>query len=256
MSAAEIAKSITDFLIPALGLAVIFWLIVRSVKWGYFKFRPAPKPMSIATTLLERFSHHLDECVKNSFEATPGSELSGPGASFIRAIKNSPPFLGLNLHQYDPVIDAETESKLWAFCTAAEFLEQNKDHIREGGYHRVRPGESLEDIARDQYGDVRYSIEIRKANPSGLSFTAGQSVWLPYIDISAPPQFSPDHILSAYRAADFELVRPTFACLQHDYQMTAQEAALIIGAVFDAAQRTRREQGVRTPLPKGQQERL
>ena len=248
--APTIAKTIIGFVIPTLGFAVLIWFIGWLLKRAYRIFRPVPKlAVSASPTTLDRFSYHLDECLKELIEKLPQVKITGLGLRFLNAVKNAPPFLGLSYSQWDWVIHPDVEQKLTEYFLATEWVDEHDKYIHGGFHYKVKDGDTIESIAANEYGDEKFATELMKANQGGYPVTTGQNIWLPSMDTKYSEEIPIEYVRGQLAIAQYAWISSTIEVVRSDYSLTVQETLPILLAIYEAAQRTLRGEGrIKSPV--------
>jgi hypothetical protein len=204
---------------------------------GYLKLKPVTVTIPIAPpAILDLFSKHFDDILGIILAQRPNVKISGLGRSFIKKIKQAPPFLGLDEHS-ESAIFPEEEQKLEMYFQARQFVSDMQAFIRGGKGYRVKPGEDAESIARDQYGDAKFATRLREANPGNRPFPTGD-IWLPYIDIRSADALTSAYINQKHEIAQYEWISPTVETLVNLHFLTYEEVVPILLASYEAARRT------------------
>jgi hypothetical protein len=177
--------------------------------------------------IISIFSSQLDELAK-------GNNISGLGRRFLENIKAAPPFLGIQ--HYQPVISPGVEQTLTEYFLAQEFVKANGKFIRGGRNYQVKREDTWESIAKDIYGDAKFSNNIKDANREVYSVSAGMSIELPYVNISVSFGMSSGEIDKKYTIAQRKWIEPTLESLRKQFYLVDDEILPLVNWIYDAAQ--------------------
>lgn len=185
-----------------------------------------PESISKQSELLALFSNQLDKLIY-------GQSISGLGRSFLKNVKTAPPFLSFKHSQ--PVISPIAEQKLTEFFMAQEFVQTNGKFIRVGKTYVVKREDTWERIAKDVYGNEKFSDNITVANPGIYLLMAGMVIKLPYIDISTSLGLSSEEIEKRYIKSQREWIEPTLEYLRKQFYLIEDEVLSLVSWIYDAA---------------------
>jgi hypothetical protein len=237
--------------IVAIGLVIdgsvkiVQWLPKRTTpeiktidKDNHSKLLPVEDAKS--TTIVDQFSSHLDNVMKEFREQT-SFQLSGNGRNFLTRIKNSPPFLGLN--NYDPVISADWERKLTEYFQAVAFIEQYGKYIRGNDRYKIRDEDTTWEIVSEKfYGSKEFASLLEQAYP-GHQPIIGAVLTLPIIDTRGRLGIiSPDYLADKYNKTSQYPLSPVITYLRDKEHLTSGEVWPLLTAIYEAAQRTIKEE--------------